>query len=81
MNPAYLPKTREAKLARLTEEAAEVILELGKIGRFGLDTRFSFELMSVVGDPAVESNREALLRELADLEDAIRAVREDLARP
>ncbi len=69
-----LPTTREGRLARLTEECAEVIKAVSKGQRFG------WELHSFEG---VEyDNITRLHEELVDLEHAIVAVRNiDLAPP
>lgn len=76
MNAAYLPKTLKGKLARLAEEAGEVVTAYGKIQRFGLDTRYNPVLKRVTNrDYAVESNREAMMRELRDLESALNEAR------
>lgn len=79
-NPKWLPKTPEGRRVRLREEMAEVLFEDCKADRFGLDTRYDHRVGAVAGNAAtdVESNREALLRELKDLKEAIAAVEADL---
>ena len=62
MNKAYLPTDTPGKMWHVSEECGEVLKNLGKAGRFGLDNY----------DPTVpkekrETNREAILRELEDL--------------
>lgn len=79
MNEAYLPKGTGDKIARVLEETAEVIQEIGKIQRFGLDTRYNHEAHKVQNNnAAVESNREALVRELKDLQHAAHMLQEHL---
>jgi len=68
MHADYLPTTLEGKQHRVTEECAEVIKELAKIGRFGLLSRHPD------GGP---TNLEALLDEMTDLEHAISEFRND----
>lgn len=87
-NP-FLPTTRATRIARLVEECGEVLKEVGKAGRFGLDTRWDKKwrrVITVERDGATlaahtESNREALLRELLDLEGTISELRRDLEQP
>lgn len=77
MTPKFLPKDRPGRLGRLMEECGEVLTCLGKIQRFGLDTRFDLKRMRIVKRGA-ESNREALRRELRDLRHAIWDLEGDL---
>jgi NTP pyrophosphatase (non-canonical NTP hydrolase) len=67
METRYLPKTTPKKLAHLVEECGEVLQAVGKAGRFGLDKRHPTR--------GFETNRQWILRELVDLEAAIKAVR------
>ena len=69
----YYPHTLDEKLAKLVEECGEVVAATGKTQRFGLDS----------SNPELppdrrETNREWLKRELADLVEAIRIIREAL---
>jgi hypothetical protein len=64
MKAAYLPTTRAGKLIHVMEESAEVIREIAKIQRFGLDN-------TNPDSPKKETNRQALLREMHDLKFAI----------
>lgn len=73
MNPAYVPKTLLQKLAYLAEEAGEVVSAVGKTIRWGTES----------SNPELppeqrETNRDWILRELVDLERAIRFAREAL---
>jgi hypothetical protein len=73
MDPTYLPRTLSEALGWLIEECAEVQAEVGKTIRFGLWSH----------DPRQERceyNRDAILRELGDLERAISVAREHLSR-
>ena len=74
MDPRYTPRTTEQKLGYLVEECGEVLAAAGKTLRWGLRCY----------NPEVpiekrETNAEWLLRELLDLERAIKFIREDLA--
>lgn len=70
MKPEYRPKTIDQKLGYLVEECGEVLAAVGKTQRWGLD--------SFNPEPGAsrETNREWILRELPDLERAIKYVRE-----
>ncbi|HYD07504.1 MAG TPA: hypothetical protein VEC60_17335 [Reyranella sp.] len=70
MTPKYKPKTTKAKLAHLVEEAGEVVSAAGKSLRFGLDS-----VNPDLPRSEQETNRHWLMREMADLEAACRAVR------
>lgn len=72
MKPGYEPKDLDGNLTHLMEECAEVIKEVCKIQRFGLDNRNP-------DDPGAPTNREALLSEMADLERRMSAVRLHIA--
>jgi len=72
MNPKYLPNTKEERRWHLAEECAEVIKELSKVARFGLE---GDEFVAMAGVP---TPRERLIEELKDLEAAIARVKEDL---
>lgn len=69
MNPQYLPQTPEGRIDRLVEEAGEVLMAIGKLRRFGPDSRHPD------GGP---SNIEQLKTELRDLRHAIGEVEDDL---
>lgn len=73
MKPEYKPKTIEQKLGYLVEECGEVLAAVGKTQRWGLNS-VNPELIE---DPA-ETNRDWVLRELIDLERAIKIVRSAL---
>ena len=72
MKPQYMPKTLEQKLGYLVEECGEVLAAVGKTQRWGL---YSFN-----PEPGAsrETNREWILRELDDLENAIKIVRAEI---
>jgi len=74
MKPQYAPQTTSAKLGYLVEECGEVLAAVGKSQRWGLD---SFNPEIPFKDR--ETNREWVLRELCDLENAIALVRETLS--
>lgn len=67
--PEYEPKTAEQKLGYLIEECGEVLAAAGKTVRWGLDS-YNPELNM----EDRETNRDWLLRELADLKAAIERV-------
>lgn len=71
MTPEYLPQTPAGRMARLTEECGEVLQIVGKIGRFGLDSRHPTTAFA-------KPNSELLLAEIADLEHALYAVKQDI---
>lgn len=72
MKEKYLPTTPEGRLWRLVEECSEVIKDVAKAGRFGMDT------VSPEGEDAGTTPRQRLLSEFKDLDHAIAAVRADL---
>jgi len=72
MNPKFLPRNEIERRWHLAEECAEVIKELSKIGRFGLEGD-AFATM-----PGARTPKERLIEELKDLELAIAQVRKDL---
>lgn len=78
MQSQWMPKTPEQRRAQLMEEIGEVLVEMGKCDRFGIDTRFDHTTNKPTTDKYVESNREALIRELLDLRGAIDACLLDL---
>lgn len=80
-NPKWLPKTPKAKLGRLVEECGEVLKCIGKAERFGMDTRYDMTAAKVTRDPGVESNREAMLREINDLIFAAQTVAREFHKP
>jgi NTP pyrophosphatase (non-canonical NTP hydrolase) len=69
MKPQYEPKTPAQKLGYLVEECGEVLAAAGKTLRWGPDSA-----NPEVPPSQQETNREWLLRELADLNGAIRRV-------
>jgi len=69
----YYPKTIEQKLGYLVEECGEVQAAIGKTIRWGLDG-YNPELPI----EEREINRDWILRELKDLEQAIKFVKEVL---
>lgn len=71
--PEYMPRGEQQKLGYLAEECGEVLAALGKTIRWGLDS-YNPELPR----GQREQNRDWLLRELDDLEEAIRIVREEI---
>jgi len=76
VNQKYMPKTVETTLGYLVEECGEVLAAVGKTQRWGLDSS-NPELRARPGDFDVkpEKNREWILRELLDLENAIKLTR------
>lgn len=74
MNPKYVDKTDPQKcLARTIEEAGEVVAAAGKSARFGLDS-YNPELP----EEERETNAEWLLREMQDLQDAMKDMAQHL---
>lgn len=69
MKPEYAPISIEQKLGYLVEECGEVLAAVGKTQRWGLN--------SYNPEPGAsrETNREWILRELDDLENACAIVR------
>lgn len=69
MNPLLLPTTLEGKIDRIVEECGEVLQEIGKAGRFGLES----------AHPKGGLNNAALiLSEMADLRHAISVLENEL---
>lgn len=68
--PQYEPKNLAAKLGYLVEECGEVMSAVGKTQRWGLDS-----VNPELPPEEQETNRDWILRELNDLEDAIEIVR------
>jgi NTP pyrophosphatase (non-canonical NTP hydrolase) len=66
----YYPKTLDQKLGYLVEECGEVLAAVGKTQRWGIESR------NPNMGPTSETNRQWILRELRDLEQAIAIVRE-----
>ncbi len=69
MNPKYLPTTLQGKIDRIVEESGEVLVEIGKAGRFGLDNHPPKGGMN---------NAAAILNECADLRHAISVVENEI---
>lgn len=92
MKAQYLPKTIAGKVARLAEEAAEVAVACNKTLRIHEEQRdddvhvsASFESALEGYNPELpeaerETNRDWILREIQDLEHAIRVVKNTLER-
>lgn len=70
MKEEYKPRTREQKLGYLMEECGEVLAAAGKLLRWGPDS-----VNPELPPEAQETNRDWLMRELHDLERAIRFIR------
>jgi len=73
MKPQYVPKDRNQRLFKLVEELGELQAALGKAGRWGM--------LSVNPELPVEqqeTNAAWILREMDDVQDAIKACREDV---
>lgn len=66
----YEPKTMEQRLGYLVEECGEVLAAAGKSLRWGLES-----VNPELPVPQQEKNRDWLLREMTDLEQAILRVR------
>ncbi len=73
--PHYEPRTLPQKLGYLVEECGETQAAIGKTIRWGLES-FNPE----VPEEERETNRDWILRELNDLEVAIKYVRDELTR-
>ena len=69
----YKPRTAREKLGYLVEECGEVLAAVGKTQRWGLDS-----VNPELPEPAQETNGDWIMRELNDLECAIRIVRREL---
>jgi hypothetical protein len=76
MHAEFLPTGLAGKFGRLVEECAEVLLAIGKIERFGLDS-----VNPLIPEDQRVTNRNALLGELSDLEHAIEEVRQEVKPP
>lgn len=74
MKPEFLPTTSDGRMWRLAEECAEVIKEVAKAGRFGLDN------ICPEGPDIGTTPKQRLLKEIGDLKHAIDAVERDLTR-
>lgn len=70
MNPKYLPRTLDGKINRIIEESGEVLVEIGKAGRFGLQN---------YPPEGGMNNAAAILNECADLRHAISIVENEIA--
>lgn len=71
MNKKFLPTTVPGKVDHVAEECLEVALCVMKMQRFGPHSRWPDE-------PGQETNAEALLREIGDLEGTIARLKPDL---
>jgi len=88
MKEEYKPNTIEQKLGYLVEECGEVLHAVGKTQRWGLesvDPTDNAKLITTNGDGYYyeyrkETNREWILREIKDLEQAINMVKEGLSQ-
>ena len=74
MKEKYRPKTLLGKLGYLVEECGEVLAAVGKTQRWGL-----WSSNPELDDQDQETNRDWILRELRDLENAIRIVRIEIS--
>jgi NTP pyrophosphatase (non-canonical NTP hydrolase) len=72
-DPKYIRRGVDFAIAHLVEECGEVLAAAGKTQRFGLDS-YNPELHPELR----ETNRDWLLRELCDLQDAILRVRHEI---
>jgi hypothetical protein len=84
MNPAYLPKTTAGILAWCSEECAEVGSAISKTLRVEAEQSGGIVVALESGNPELagkdfETNRDWILREIADLELAIAAVKKALS--
>jgi hypothetical protein len=70
VKPQYEPKSLTSKLGYLVEECGEVLAAAGKSLRWGLES-----VNPEIPPEQQETNRDWLLRELADLDGAIQRVR------
>jgi len=69
MNIKYMPRTEIQKLGYLAEECGEVLAAVGKTIRWGLDS-----VNPELPIEQQETNKEWLIRELVDLQNAIKIV-------
>jgi NTP pyrophosphatase (non-canonical NTP hydrolase)/predicted RNase H-like HicB family nuclease len=69
--PRYFPRTIEQVLGYFTEECGEVLSAIGKTQRWGLES-----VNPELDEPDQETNRDWILRELVDLEAAIKILRQ-----
>ncbi len=85
MKAKYLPKTTGGQVARLAEEAAEVATACNKTLRIAMEwDPDDFEAALEGGNPELppekrETNRDWILREIKDLEHAIKVVKKALS--
>jgi NTP pyrophosphatase (non-canonical NTP hydrolase) len=76
MHEKYKPQTFHQKMGYLVEECGEVLQAVGKTQRWGLANK-NPELKE--DDPRFgETNRQWLLREMENLEDAVKLLREEI---
>lgn len=73
MNPKYMRSGKGFALAYLVEECGEVLAAAGKSLRWGLDS-----VNPELPKGEQETNRDWLLRELEDLDGAIRRARKEI---
>ncbi len=73
MNPNYAPKTLQQKLGYLVEECGEVQAAVGKSIRWGLRS-----VNPELPPEQQETNRDWILRELKDLERAVKLAQDAL---
>lgn len=70
----YLPKDRNGRLFRLIEEMGELNAALGKAGRWGMSS-----VNPELPEDQQETNAEWIMREIEDVEQALAAVKVDVA--
>jgi NTP pyrophosphatase (non-canonical NTP hydrolase) len=73
MNPNYAPITLDQKLGYLVEECGETLAAVGKSMRWGMES-----VNPELPPEQQETNKDWLLRELADLKRAISLIEEAL---